>query len=57
MSFDDMFMKRRFSSFIVKEENVYDRKIEKYRVGVDALMESRRITEEIRILEHDVWSY
>lgn len=57
MSFDDMFMKRRFSSFIVKEENVYDRKIEKYRVGVDALMESRRITEEIRLLEHDVWSY
>ncbi len=57
MSFDDMFMKRRFSSFIVKEENVYDRKIEKYRVGVDALMESRRITEEIRTLEHDVWSY
>ena len=57
MSFDDMFMKRRFSSFIIKEENVYDRKIEKYRVGVDALMESRRITEEIRTLEHDVWSY
>ena len=57
MSFDDLFMKRRFSSFIVKEENVYDRKVEKYRVGVDALMESRRITEEIRLLEHDVWSY
>ncbi|MEX2485518.1 MAG: gliding motility protein GldN [Brumimicrobium sp.] len=57
MSFDDFFMKRRFNSFIHKEENVYDRSIEKYRVGVDALMESQKITEEIRILEHDVWSY
>src|SRR5690554_7431151 len=41
MSFDDYFMKRRFNSFIYKEENVYDRSVEKYRVGVDALMESR----------------
>ncbi|RFC53432.1 type IX secretion system ring subunit PorN/GldN [Brumimicrobium aurantiacum] len=57
MSFDDYFMKRRFSSYIYKEENVYDRSIEKYRVGVDALMESQRITEEIRNIEHDVWSY
>ncbi|MGM0478645.1 MAG: gliding motility protein GldN [Bacteroidota bacterium] len=57
MSFDDLFMKRRFSSFIYKQENVYDRKIEKYQVGVDALHESKKITEEIRNLEHDVWSY
>jgi gliding motility associated protien GldN len=57
MSFDDFFMKRRFNSFIHKEENVYDRSVDKYRVGVDALMESRKITEEIRILEHDVWSF
>lgn len=57
MSFDDYFWKRRFNSFIHKEENVYDRNIDKYRIGVDALMESRRITEEIRTFEHDVWSY
>lgn len=57
MSFDDFFMKRRFSSFIYKEENVYDRSIEKYRVGVEALRESQKITEEIRLIEHDVWSY
>ncbi len=57
MSFDDFFWKRRFTSFIHKEENVYDRNIEKYRVGVDALMESRKITEDIRTFEHDVWSY
>lgn len=57
MSFDDYFMKRRFSSYIYKEENVYDRSVEKYRVGVDALRESEKITEEIRNIEHDVWSY
>ncbi|MDX1652287.1 MAG: gliding motility protein GldN [Brumimicrobium sp.] len=57
MSFDDFFMKRRFGSFIHKEENVYDRSIDKYRTGVDALIESQKITEEIRLIEHDVWSY
>lgn len=57
MSFDDLFMKRKFNSFIYKEENAHDRSIDKYRVGVDALMESRRITEEIRNIEHDVWEY
>jgi gliding motility associated protien GldN len=57
MSFDDFFWKRRFASFIHKESNVFDRNIDKYRVGVDALMESRRITEEIRLIEHDVWSF
>lgn len=57
MSYDDYFWKRRFNSFIHKEENVYDRSIDKYKVGVDALMESKKITEEIRTIEHDVWSY
>lgn len=57
MSFDDYFMKRRFESFIYKEDNLYDRDIDKYRVGVDALLESRKITEKVRNFESDVWSY
>lgn len=57
MSFDDYFWKRRFSSTIYKQSNVYDRNIDKFRVGVDALMESQKITEEIRLIEHDVWSF
>ncbi|SFT90100.1 protein involved in gliding motility GldN [Lishizhenia tianjinensis] len=57
MSFDDLFWKRRFASTIDKRSNVYDRDIEKYRVGVDALLESQKITEEIRNIEHDVWSF
>jgi len=57
MSFDDVFWKRRFSSTIYKSSNVYDRKVDSYRTGVDALMESEKIKEEIRTIEHDVWSF
>jgi gliding motility associated protien GldN len=56
-SFDDLFWKRQFSSTIYKESNVYDRKIESYKAGADALYESQRITENIRMLEHDVWDF
>lgn len=57
MSFDDLFHKRRFSAIIYKESNVYDRGIETYAHGVDALLESERIKEKIRTIESDVWSF
>ena len=57
MSFDDLFWKRRFSAVAYKESNTYDRDIETYRSGVDALYESERIKTEIRNIEHDVWSF
>lgn len=57
MSFDDLFWKRRFNAMMYKESNTYDRNIETYRTGVDALMESEKIKEEIRTIEHDVWSF
>jgi gliding motility associated protien GldN len=57
MSFDDLFWKRRFSSTIYKESNTFDRNIESYRMGADALMEAEKIKEEIRTIEHDVWSF
>lgn len=57
MSFDDLFWKRRFTSFIYKESNGFDRKIETYVSGVDALRESERIKEGIRTFEHDVWDF
>lgn len=57
ISFDDLFMKRRFSSYIVKESNVYGRSIESYRHGVDALHESEKITNQIRTFEQDLWSF
>jgi gliding motility associated protien GldN len=57
MSFDDLFWKRRFTCTIYKESNVYDRDIETYKTGVDALFEADKIKEEIRTIEHDVWSF
>jgi gliding motility associated protien GldN len=57
MSFDDLFWKRRFSSYILKESNVFDREIETYRYGMDAIIETEKITNEIRNLEHDVWNF
>ncbi|WP_343785390.1 gliding motility protein GldN [Wandonia haliotis] len=56
-SFDDLFWKRQFNSTIYKESNVYDRKVETYKAGIDALYESQRITENMRIIEHDVWDF
>ncbi len=57
MSFDDLFWKRRFNAVTYKESNSYDRDIEDYRSGVDALHESELIKNEIRNIEHDVWSF
>jgi len=49
------FEKRFFISYIIKESNVYDRNIEAYATGLNALLESDRIKEEIANLEHDLW--
>jgi len=56
-TFDDMFFKRMFSSYIYKESNVYDRYINEYAIALDALLEADRIKEEIFIKEHDLWEY
>src|SRR5258708_17358354 len=56
-SFDDIFQKRMFSSFIYKESNVYDRRIEEYKQGLSALLESEKIKNEITNFEHDMWEY
>jgi gliding motility associated protien GldN len=55
MSYDDLFWKRMFSSYIIKESNIYDRKIVDYTAGVDALLESEQIKKTMMELEHDVW--
>lgn len=56
-SFDDYFWKRQFNSYVVKESNVYDRNIAEYTTGIDHLLESERIKQEIFEIEHDLWSY
>jgi gliding motility associated protien GldN len=56
-TFEDIFLKRMFSSTIVKEGNVYDRDVNQYMVGLDALLEAEKIKAEIFNIEHDLWEY
>ena len=56
-TYDDVFQKRMFSSYIMKESNVFDRRIEEYRLGMDALVESDKIKQDIVNMEHDLWEY
>ncbi len=57
MSYDDLFWKRKFNGVIYKESNIFDREIDSYKTGIDALYESEQITNEIRNIEHDIWSF
>ena len=57
MTFDDLFYKRKFNSQIYKTSDKFDREIEDYRFGIDALREAERVKGEIRKWEHDVWNY
>lgn len=56
-SFDDVFTRREFGSYIVKESNVYDRYVFEYSKGIDALLESDRIKSDLFKYEHDLWHY
>ena len=56
-TFDHLFMTRRFNAVVYKESTLYDRKIEDYRFGVDALYESEKVKNTIRTFEHDVWNF
>ncbi len=58
LSFDDMFIQRRFASTIAQESNEFgNRFIVDYLTGQDALMEAERIKEELFNMEHDLWEY
>jgi gliding motility associated protien GldN len=58
LSFDDLFLTRRFDGYIVKEENTYDnRSIEQYAKGEYAAKESERIKNSIFNYEQDLWEY
>lgn len=56
-SYDDIFRKRIFSSYVIKESNDYNRRIEDYATGADALMESQRIEDYLFEMEEDMWEY
>lgn len=58
LSFDDVFLKRKFNSYIVKEENIYNnREISQYLGSKDAMLESKRIENTIFDYEQNLWEY
>lgn len=59
ISYDDLFHKRRFQSYIIAESNnLNDRKIREYtKNGQSAIMESERIKRYIMNYESDLWEY
>lgn len=57
LTYDDMFQKRFFGSYIHQESNVYNRPIPAYATGLDALLESESIKEDMMNFEHDLWHF
>ena len=57
ISLEELFAKRRFSSYITEVSNVYDRSIPAYQTGVEALLSGERIKKELFTYEHDLWNW
>lgn len=58
MSWEDVFEARLFASYIIKESNVFNRRIQDYKTNpMDMLLESDKLKEQIFHFEHDLWSY
>ena len=62
MSWSDLFESRFFTSYIYKRSNVNDLTLKMIydgydRAGIDRLLESNRIKQELFNFEHDLWSY
>ncbi len=57
LTYDDLFMKRYFASYIHKESNVFDRSIIEYTSGINALLEAERVKEDIANFEQNLWHY
>ena len=57
LSFDDVFMKRIFTSYIVKESNEKDESIKDYETGIDKLYEAEKIKKSLQDWELNLWQY
>jgi gliding motility associated protien GldN len=57
LSFDDIFLKRLFTAYIVKESNNKDERIKDYAIGIDRLYEAQRINKTMMDWELDLWQY
>jgi gliding motility associated protien GldN len=57
LSYDDVFMKRIFTAYIVKASNNKNERIKDYTQGIDKLYEAQRIKKELMNWELDLWQY
>ena len=56
-SWEQIFYTRYFNSFIIREDNIHNRYINDYLLGMDALKEAERIETTIFEMEIDMWDY
>ncbi len=56
-TWEDLMEMRMFASYVYKESNVRDRRLQDYLSGVDLLLEADKIKQEIFNFEHDLWEY
>ena len=58
VTFDEFFQKRLYSSYLLGEENMYDRMIPVYALSLeDIKKEQARIEDEMLTFEQDLWEY
>ena len=57
MSWEDILEMRFFSSYITKESNTMDERLQDQYSGVDLLRQSEKIKNKIQNKEQDMWSY
>ena len=57
LTYDDVFFKRMFGSYVYKESNPFDRRITDYALGMNAMLESERIKTDIINFEQDLWDW
>jgi gliding motility associated protien GldN len=58
-TYEDIFWKRQFSSYIFQESNVYNRPLAAYAntTPLDRLLEGEKIKKKMFDIEHDMWQY
>jgi len=57
ISYDDFFIQHRYDGLIIKRGNIYNRRIDQYMMGVNALLEAQRLEDAIFNWEQDLWEY
>lgn len=57
LTYDEVFIRRMFTSNIIKEPNVKDLRVEDYAKGRDAFYESERIKNKLLDFEQSLWQY